>query len=88
VTFAEVRRHLGIETQRQRSKLAIARTTPALLGLFSLLTLWAEGGLDGDIAEAPTDLGQWPPTACCKSVGSDITAEAKPSLGVLGGDCG
>ena len=27
-------------------------------------------------------------TACCKSVGSDITAEAKPSLGVLGGDCG
>ena len=27
-------------------------------------------------------------TACCKSVGSDITTEAKPSLGVLGGDCG
>jgi DDE superfamily endonuclease len=41
VTFAEVRRHLGVETQRQWSDQAIARTTPALLGLFSLVTLWA-----------------------------------------------
>lgn len=41
VTFAEVRRHLGAETQRQWSDLAISRTTPALLGLFSLVTLWA-----------------------------------------------
>jgi hypothetical protein len=41
VTFAEVRRHLGVETQRQWSDLAIQRTTPALLGLFSLVTLWA-----------------------------------------------
>ncbi len=41
VTFAEVRRHLGVETQRQWSGPAIARTTPALLGLFSLVTLWA-----------------------------------------------
>src|SRR5439155_1012965 len=41
VTFAEVRRHLGVESQRQWSDLAIARTTPALLGLFSLVTLWA-----------------------------------------------
>jgi hypothetical protein len=41
VTFAEVRRHLGVETQRQWSDPAIARTTPALLGLFSLITLWA-----------------------------------------------
>jgi len=41
VTFAEVRRHLGVETQRQWSDPAIERTTPALLGLFSLLTLWA-----------------------------------------------
>ena len=43
VTFAEVRRHLGVETQRQWSDPAIARTTPALLGLFSLVTLWAHG---------------------------------------------
>ncbi len=41
VTFAEVRRHLGVETQRQWSEPAIARTTPILLGLFSLITLWA-----------------------------------------------
>jgi hypothetical protein len=41
VTFAEVRRHLGVETQRQWSDKAIARTTPALLGLFALVTLWA-----------------------------------------------
>lgn len=40
-TFQEIREHLGVETQRQWSDLAIARTTPALLGLFSLITLWA-----------------------------------------------
>lgn len=41
VTFQEARTHLGFETQRQWSPLAIARTTPALLGLFSLVTLLA-----------------------------------------------
>ena len=41
VTFQEVRRHLGFETQRQWSDLAIRRTTPALLGLFSVVTLFA-----------------------------------------------
>jgi len=40
-TFEETREHLGVETQRQWSDHAIARTTPALLGLFSLVTLWA-----------------------------------------------
>ena len=39
VTFEEARRHLGIQTQRQWSANAIRRTTPALLGLFSLVTL-------------------------------------------------
>lgn len=38
VTFQEVRKHLGFETQRQWSELAIRRTTPALMGLFSLVT--------------------------------------------------
>ena len=38
-----MRRHLGVETQRQWSDLAIARTTPCLLALFSLVTLWASG---------------------------------------------
>lgn len=41
VTFEEVRAHLGVETQRQWSDKAILRTTPALLGLFSLVTLLA-----------------------------------------------
>ncbi len=41
VTFEEVRRHLGVETQRQWSDPGIQRTTPALLGLFSLVTLLA-----------------------------------------------
>jgi hypothetical protein len=39
VTCHEVRDHLGVETQRQWSDRAIARTTPCLLGLFSLVTL-------------------------------------------------
>ncbi len=41
VTFREVRNHLGVETQRQWSDQAIARTTPCLLGPFSLVTLLA-----------------------------------------------
>jgi hypothetical protein len=41
VTFEEARAHLGLETQRQWSDLAIARTTPVLLGLFSLVALAA-----------------------------------------------
>lgn len=41
VTFEEARAHLGMETQRQWSDLAIARTTPALLALFSVVTLMA-----------------------------------------------
>ena len=41
VTFEESRRHLGLETQRQWSDLAIARTTPVLFGLFSLVCLMA-----------------------------------------------
>jgi hypothetical protein len=41
VTFHEVRTHLGVETQRQWADLSILRTTPALLSLFSLVTLLA-----------------------------------------------
>ena len=42
VTFEELRAHLGMETQRQWSERAIARTTPALFGLFSVVTLAAD----------------------------------------------
>lgn len=41
VTFEESRAHLGFETQRQWNPKSIQRTTPVLLGLFSLVTLMA-----------------------------------------------
>lgn len=41
-TFEEAREHLGLETQREWNDLAIARTTPCLLGLFSLVVLLTE----------------------------------------------
>ncbi len=41
VTFEEARAHLGMETQRQWNDQAIARTTPALLSLYSIITLTA-----------------------------------------------
>jgi hypothetical protein len=40
-TFQETRQRLGFETQRQWSEKALLRTAPALLGLFSLVTLLA-----------------------------------------------
>jgi DDE superfamily endonuclease len=42
VTFEESRAHLGIETQRQWSDLAIERSTPLLFGLYSLVTLFGQ----------------------------------------------
>jgi hypothetical protein len=56
VTFEEARRHLGIETQRQSSPRALARTTPALLGLFSLVTLL---GIEIGGAEIPIQGTAW-----------------------------
>ena len=41
VTFEEARAHLGLETHRQWHDLAISRTTPAVFGLYSLVTLMA-----------------------------------------------
>jgi hypothetical protein len=48
VTWQEARAHLGLETQRQWHAKAIARPTPALLGLFSMVTLMA-----GQLAPEP-----------------------------------
>ncbi len=47
VTYEESRAHLGVESQRQWTDKAIARTTPALFGLFSLVTLLAYQLLEG-----------------------------------------
>lgn len=56
VTFEEARADLGSETQRQWSDLAIQRTTPALLGLFSLITLLAHQLSDG---KPPAQKAAW-----------------------------
>jgi DDE superfamily endonuclease len=57
VTFHEVRTYLGVETQRQWSDLAILRTTPALLGLFSLVTIFASRLLEEQAL--PTRQAAW-----------------------------
>ena len=57
VTLEEARAHLGVETQRQWHDKAIARTTPALFGLFSLVTLLAHHLLGG--APCPTRTAAW-----------------------------
>lgn len=43
VTHREVREHLGVETQRQWSDKAVARTTPALFALYSFIILMIDG---------------------------------------------
>jgi DDE superfamily endonuclease len=62
VTFALAHRHLGMETQRQWSDKAIARTTPLLLGLFSWITLVADRLLATHPA-LPTRAAAWYPKA-------------------------
>jgi hypothetical protein len=49
-TFQEARQRLGFETQRQWSEKAIRRTAPALLGLFSLVTLLAHRRMQRRVA--------------------------------------
>lgn len=58
VTFEEARAHLGLETQRQWTARAIGRTTPCLLGRFSLVTVLADR-LHG--AALPTRRAAWYP---------------------------
>jgi hypothetical protein len=57
VTFEETRAHLGLETQHQWSDRAIARTTPALLALFCIVTvLTLRLSSDGRI---PVEMTAW-----------------------------
>jgi DDE superfamily endonuclease len=46
-TFEECRAHLGLETQRQWSDAAIARETPCLFGLYSVIALLGRGLCEG-----------------------------------------
>jgi hypothetical protein len=49
VTFEESRAHLGVETQRQWNWLAIVRSTPALMGLYSIVTLTTEALMKSEV---------------------------------------
>jgi hypothetical protein len=60
VTFEEARRHLGVETQRQWSDKAIARTTPLLLGLFSWITLLAHAFYTTPSSASPRQSAWYP----------------------------
>jgi hypothetical protein len=76
VTFEEARRHLGVETQRQWSDLAIRRTSPALLGLFSLVTLHAHR--QSERAPTPVRRAAWYPKT--KSTFADALALVRREL--------
>jgi hypothetical protein len=82
VTFEEARRHLGLETQRQWSAAAIRRTTPALLGLFSLVTLLAH-------RQMREPGGGSPPGRLVSQARSDLCrcAGAGPARGLAAPDC-
>ncbi len=90
-TFEEVRTHLGVETQRQWSDRAIARTTPCLLALFSIVTLLAgtpagpAAPLRGDsclVSQGPPDLLRRPrgrpPRDLARTAFPNITAADRP----------
>jgi hypothetical protein len=64
VTCKEARAHLGMETQRQWNERAIARTTPALLSLYSVITLNAQRLIDKGAAcvRSPAWYGKTRPT--------------------------
>ncbi len=76
VTFEESRAHLGIETQRQWSDLAIERSTPALLGLYSLVALFGQAlHPDGQI---PVAQAAWYPKQ--QATFSDVLMEVRRAL--------
>jgi hypothetical protein len=76
VTFEEARAHLGVETQRQWSEQAIARTTPALFALYSIVTLSAHRMLQTQ--PRPTRTAAW--YAKCAPTFSDALAWVRREL--------
>lgn len=76
VTYEESRAHLGIETQRQWSDLAIERTTPCLLGLYSLVVLLGQAfHPDGQL---PLQQAAWYPKT--QATFSDVLATVRRQL--------
>lgn len=84
VTFEEARAHLGIQTQRQWSDLAIARTTPALLALFSIVTLLAHHGLNAQ--RMPVRTTAWYTSKALPTF-SDTLAWVRHQLWLCGHSC-
>jgi hypothetical protein len=76
VTFEETRAHLGVETQRQWSDLAIERSTPCLLGMFSLVALFGKA-LHPD-GKVPIQRTAW--YAKREATFSDVLAEVRRQL--------
>lgn len=73
VTFREAREHLGIETQRQWSNKAIARETPALFVLYSIVILM---GLQ--LEKIPVRTAAWYSKQC--NTFSDVLVEVRRIL--------
>lgn len=59
VTFEEVRRHLGMETQRQWSDSAIDKITPCILASFSIINLIALESLAATGQNIPIQTSSW-----------------------------
>jgi hypothetical protein len=84
-TFQEVRTHLGAETQRQWSGLAILRTTPALSGPFSPVALLADQQAAGSVASPGGVVRQGAADLLgCVSLGASRTVGVRAFLPVLG----
>lgn len=76
VTFEEVREHLGVETQRQWSDKAIARTTPILLSLYTIVCLIANRLHD----EHPIEIAQTAWYAKTDATFSDLLKTVRKTL--------
>lgn len=72
------RTHLGVEIQRQWSDFAIIRTAPALLGLFSLITIWASHMADANGGRLRSRAAAWYRTK--EPTFSDAIAEVRRVL--------
>jgi hypothetical protein len=75
VTFEEARACLGLETQRQWTTRAVGRTTPCLLGLFSVVVLMAHAAHPDHL---PTRQAAWYPKP--EATGGDALAAVRRRL--------
>ena len=73
VTFREAREHLGVETQRQWSDKAIARETPALFALYSIIIL-----IGLQLEKIPIRTAAWYSKPC--NTFSDVLVEVRRIL--------